>query len=458
MFIDILTRVFEENRPKDAIVWKDTPYSHGWLLDEVRQWGHSIRAEGIKSGAVTVLDADFSPNAIALFLALVEHGCIVLPIVRTVGEKKEEFIQIAQGEIRFTVDEDDNVQISKLPYSARHDLYDQLRQTGHPGLVLFSSGSTGKSKGVVHDMVRLLQNFKASNKSLRTIAFMLFDHIGGMHSMLQTLSSGGCVVTIGERSPDPVLAAVARHRVELLTISPTFLNLILLSEAYKRHDLSSLTTVTYGTEPMPESTLKKFHELFPRIRLLQSYGMSEVGILRSKSAGSDSLWVKLGGERFQTRVVNGVLHIKADSAMLGYINAPSLFTDDGWLNTEDVVEVDGEHIKILGRKSDIINVGGEKVYPAEVEDIIQSMDNVAEAAVYGERNLITGNIVCARVSMLREEDAKAFTRRLKEYCAKRLQSYKVPVKVALVQGSQHSQRFKKIRNIAGDGTLTPSPL
>jgi acyl-CoA synthetase (AMP-forming)/AMP-acid ligase II len=263
--------------------------------------------------------------------------------------------------------------------------------------------------------------------------------------MLYTLSNAGCMVTVRERSPDAILAAIERHRVELLPTSPTFLNLVLLSEAYKRHDLSTLKTVTYGTEPMPQSTLERFHELFPAITLLQTYGLSEVGILRSKSKSSGSLWVKVGGEGFETRVVDGILHIKARSAMLGYLNAASPFTEDGWFNTDDAVEVDGEYIRILGRRSEMINVGGEKVYPAEVESVIQVMDNVAAVTVYGEPNPITGQIVCARVTPVRPEDAKALTARVKLSCRKYLQPFKVPVKVSIIDDRQYSDRFKKTR-------------
>ena len=84
-----------------------------------------------------------------------------------------------------------------------------------------------------------------------------------------------------------------------------------------------MKVITYGTEPMPENTLLKINSLFPRIKLQQTYGLSEVGILRLKSKDSNSLWVKIGGEGFETRVSNGLLEIKAKSAMLGYLNAPS---------------------------------------------------------------------------------------------------------------------------------------
>jgi len=111
--------------------------------------------------------------------------------------------------------------------------------------------------------------------------------------------------------------------------------------------------MTYGTEPMQTSTLKRLSELFPDITLQQTYGLSEVGILRSKSRSSDSLWMKVGGDEFQTKIVNGTLWVKSDSAMLGYLNAPTPFDEEGYLDTGDMVEQDGEWLRILGRQSEI---------------------------------------------------------------------------------------------------------
>ena len=143
---------------------------------------------------------------------------------------------------------------------------------------------------------------------------------------------------------------------------------------------------------MPKTTLQKLNQIFPKVKLLQTYGLIELGVLNSKSESKDSLWVKVGGEGYNTRVVDGILQIKAESAMLGYLNAESPFTDDGWFVTGDQVLQKDDYIKILGRKSEIINVGGEKVYPQEVENIILQADYVSEVIVYGEKTLV-GNIV-----------------------------------------------------------------
>ncbi len=448
MGIEFLCDVFQQHTADEAVVWKDQSYTYGWLLEQLDVWRARLDEEQIEPGTVTMLEADFSPSAVALFLALAERGCILVPLTEAVQGKRDEFIEIAEGEVTVQIDADDNATVQRFDRQADHPIYGSLRSAGHPGLVLFSSGSTGKSKAAVHDLDPLLDKFRVPRKKMRSISFLLYDHIGGINTMLYTLANAGCLVTVERRSPDAVLKAIQQHRVELLPTSPTFVNLILLSEAHQRWDLSTLTTVTYGTEPMPESTLKRFCEVVPHVRLLQTYGLSEVGILRSKSKSSDSLWVKIGGEGFETRIVDGLLEIKARSAMLGYLNAPSPFSEDGWFMTGDAVEQDGEYLLILGRKSEMINVGGEKVFPAEVESVIQQLDNVADVTVHGQKNPITGQIVCARVTLQEHEEKKDFTRRLKAFCRDLLAPYKVPVKTMIVEDAQHSSRFKRMRQVS----------
>ena len=309
--ISFLLEAFRKNKDKEAIIWKGTSYNYEWFLQRIVYWREVIKSNDIKQGSVTILEADFSPDSVALFISLMKHSCILVPLTSSVEAKKPEFIDIAQGEVSFLIDEKDKAKVSKSSRISNHDHYKKLRSLNHPGLVLFSSGSTGKSKAAVHDLLSLLEKFKARRNRLRTIPFLLYDHIGGVNTMLYTLSNAGCLVTIQDRSPDGVLNAVEKHKVELLPTSPTFINLVILSEAYKRYDLTSLKTITYGTEPMPKSTLKRIHEIIPDVRLQQTYGLSELGILRSKSKDSDSLWVKVGGEGFETKIVNNILLIRA---------------------------------------------------------------------------------------------------------------------------------------------------
>jgi long-chain acyl-CoA synthetase len=445
MFIDFLLDRFREHAERDAIVWRDRAYSYGWLADRVRHWQDRLDMEGVGTGAVVSLEADFTPNSIAMLLALMEHGSVIVPLTTSVEMKKPEFRSIAEVELTILVDERDDAAFVPTGAEAAHQLLLQLKRRRHPGLILFSSGSTGKNKASVHDFVPLLEKFRVPRHSKRAISFLLFDHIGGVNTLLYNLSNAGCVITCEDRSPDAVCSVIERHRAQLLPTSPTFMNLLLLSEAYRRHDLSTLELVTYGTEVMPESTLRRFHELFPQIRLLQTYGLSELGILRSKSKASDSLWVKIGGEGFETRIVDGLLEIKAQSAMLGYLNHESPFTEDGWFKTGDAVDVDGDYVRILGRQSELINVGGEKVYPAEVESVLQQMTGVEDVTVAGEPNPIMGQMVVARVKLSTEEPPAEFRKRMHAFCRDKLPRFMIPQKAELVDSAMHGPRFKKMR-------------
>jgi len=222
---------------------------------------------------------------------------------------------------------------------------------------------------------------------------------------------------------------------------------LLLSEEWQRHDLSSLQVITYGSEPMPASTLQRVHLTFPHVRLQQTYGLSELGILRSQSRGSDSLWVRVGGEGYETRVVDNRLRIRARSAMLGYLNAPSPFDDEGFFDTDDLVEVDGEWLRILGRQSEMINVGGSKVFPTEVENVLLEMENVEDVSARGEPSALTGQAVVVSVRLARDEDPTMFKTRMRIFCRERLEPYKIPVKIEFA-GPVYSERYKKLRQKA----------
>ncbi|MGQ0576689.1 MAG: ANL family adenylate-forming protein [Pseudonocardia sp.] len=443
--VGFLLERFAEHPDADALVWQDRTYAYRHLTDRFADAAATLDAAGVPAGAVVSLEADFSPTAVAVLLAVVARGCVVVPLSSAVAADRDTFRETAQVEWIVDIDAADAVQVAATGRHADHELVTTLRERGHPGLVLFSSGSTGVAKAAVHDMVPLLAKFHVRKRTMRMIAFLLFDHIGGVNTLLYALSNGGCVITVEDRGPDAVCAVIARHCAEVLPTSPTFLNLLLAGEAHTRHDLASLRTVTYGTEPMPENTLRRVHAALPGVRLQQTYGLSELGILRSESRGPDSLWVRVGGEGYEWRVVDGLLEIKARAALLGYFNAPSPMTADGWFRTGDAVEVDGEWLRILGRRSEIINVGGEKVYPAEVEGVLLELPGVAEVVVYGEANAITGKLVAARVRLEAPEPPGEFRRRMTAFCRDRLARYKIPQKIRLVDGPLHNERFKAVR-------------
>lgn len=436
---------FEKYKDREAIIWNNRVYSYEWLLEEVKKWLEVIACNNIISQQVVSIEGDYSPSISALLLALIENGNIIVPLSSAVEENKKEFLEIANVSVSFVFDQQDNWNIINREYHVENQLLKKLINDKEPGLVLFSSGSTGKSKAALHNFNKLLKKYKNTQKTLRTLVFLLIDHIGGINTLFYILSNGGTMIIEKSKNPADICRIIEKHGVELLPTSPTFINLLLISEEYKNYDLSSLKLMTYGTEPMPEFTLKRINEVLPNVKLKQTYGLSEVGIMATKSESNDSLWVKLGGEGYETKVVDGILWIKAESSMLGYLNAPNPFDEEGWFNTQDLVLQKGDYFRILGRKSEIINVGGEKVYPAEVESVILEMDNIKDVIVRGEKNPLMGNIVYAKVNLVKPEPISSVKKRIRLYCQERLEKYKIPVKIEIGDGSLYNERFKRMR-------------
>ncbi|MFO0596390.1 MAG: fatty acid--CoA ligase family protein [Myxococcaceae bacterium] len=436
-----------------ALSWAAQSLSYASLVERTHAWLARFPELGIVAGTVVVVEATFSPQSTALLLALLERGAVAVPVTPGQRVHREEFEAISQAELTVVIDEADAHQVTKHARTPGHPLFAQLRSRGHAGLVIFSSGSSGAAKAVLHDFDALLEKFHAPRQKKTVLTFLLFDHIGGIDTLMNALANGGGIVTTPSRDPDVVLGLVAKHRVHTLPTSPTFLNLVLLSEAWKRHDLSSLHVIAYGTEPMPLPTLARLNEVLPQVRCVQTYGLSELGVLRSRSRPDGSLWLSFTQEGYQVQVRDGVLWVKSPAAMLGYLNAPDLFDADGWLNTQDAVEVEertGERgpetwVRILGRTTDLINVGGQKVYPAEVEAVLLQLPNVADAAVHGEKSPLTGQFVAARINLVTPEPLDAFKKRLRAFCKDKLAAYKVPVRIELTDEQQFSARFKKMR-------------
>lgn len=447
MALGWLRQRLEEWGDAPAVNWHDATLSYAALLRRADEWKAEFLARGVTAGAVVVIEGSFSPNTCAALLALIDLNAISVPLTPLMAVHRDRFTEIAEAQHHLRFDDDDGWTFSSSGRQVTHALTKKLIDRGHPGLVIFSSGSSGAHKAILHDVAGLLLKFEKPRERKVTLTFLLFDHIGGIDTLFSTFCSGGTVVTTPSRDPDTVCRAIAAHAVHTLPTSPTFLNLMLISGAWREHDMSSLRVIAYGTEPMPALTLGLLREAFPQVRLVQTFGMSETGVLRTRSRDSGSLWVRFTGDGYEHKVVDGVLWVKSPSAMLGYLNAPDLFDSEGWLNTQDAVEVDGEFLRILGRVTDLINVGGQKVYPIEVENVLMGMDNVRDVAAYGEASPLTGQFVAARFTLKSPEPLADFKKRLRAFCRDRLVNYQIPVRIEIVDGELSGSRFKKMRRV-----------
>ncbi len=437
-----------ENNHATAIIEKNQSVTYQHLLEGVYQAQENFDQEKIKKDCVIGIQSDFHVASIEYFLALLSRGNTVA-LLSPQNQNIESIVQDANIEKVFMFDENSRLSSKEFESPLRNNkLVQQLFDQAEPGFILFSSGTTGKPKAILHSVENFLKSFENAKKKFSTLAFLLFDHVAGVDTLFYTLFSKGTLVLPNSRKPADICDLLEKHKVEVLPASPSFLRLLYMSGEYQSADLSSVKIVTFGSEPMNETGLINLKTMFPQAKSIQKYGTSEFGSPRSKSREGNGLWIHMNNENCQTKVVEDTLWVKSSGSMLGYLNAPQPEIVDGWMNTGDRVEVDGEWIRILGRESDIINVGGEKVYPSEVENIINELDFVEDVLVYGEENAIMGNMVCARLKISGDNNSevkKSYRKILRSHCLNHLEPYKVPSKLEFTQKPLTNERHKKVR-------------
>lgn len=423
----------------------DETYEYSDLTEEVDRWSDRFRQLDVRSGAVIGVRADYSLSSIAALISLLLRPAVAALVPR--DRSYQRYIQDCHATALLDVRTDGSYDWQVTACETTHPLLDRMRSANEGGFVIFTSGSTGRPKAALQSTERFLYKFHKPGRCFRTLAFLLFDHIAGLDTVFYTLMSGGTLVLTRQRDPSSIAGLIETHRVEVLPTSPSFLRLLCIGENDLMHDLSSLKVITYGSEPMDPATLAKLNTRFPHVQITQKYGTTETGSPRTVSRGNESLWLKFQSDGLETKVVDGVLWVRSESTLLGYLNAPSPVDEEGWYCTSDLVDVDGPWIRFRGRASDTINVGGEKVAPAEVEHCILELDFVCEAVVRGEPHSMLGQIVTARVALTNPDlDPKAVTTLIWQHCRKRLAHYKAPIKIEIVAGGLTDDR-QKVRRV-----------
>lgn len=418
-----------------CIVDQNESYSYKDLIEQVESYKLSFGSK-ISDFDNIVLYSDYNFYSIALLIYLSNLRVNIIPIVKTTKQEYEAKINESKPTLVITLQNNGECSVTRIEKNKRYiDRFKEVTASGDTGIVLFSSGTSGRPKMMIQNFTRLISSIKPprKQKSLSFLIFLMFDHIGGLNTLLNCLISGLPIVLPKDRNPSTIIELIEANEVNVLPTSPTFLNLLLMDESFDSNKLKSLKLITYGTERMSDLLLKKLNTLLPNVRLLQTFGTSETGILKTVSKSSDSLYFKIVDPKMEFKLVEGELYLKSKTSVRGYLSDDNKsFKKDGWFATGDLVEEDEDgFMKIIGRKNKVINVGGLKVIPSEVENVINSVKGVFESTVFGQENNITGNIVCAKVySDLKEpEELKKLKFRIKKECRDKLDKYKIPMKI-----------------------------
>ena len=143
----------------------------------------------IKSGEVVALIGDFDPQSIMILLELIDKNTIIVPLTKETKPQHNYFLESAFVDVVI-----EGHSVRRIKNDTNHKLIDKLRSQEHAGLVLFSTGTTGSPKAILHDLTIFMQRFETPRPTFKTISFLLFDHIGGLNTLLHTLFNKGTVI------------------------------------------------------------------------------------------------------------------------------------------------------------------------------------------------------------------------------------------------------------------------
>jgi acyl-coenzyme A synthetase/AMP-(fatty) acid ligase len=319
--------------------------------------------------------------------------------------------------------------------------------------LLLTSGTTGAPKIVGHDLMTLSAPIKPAGAPPTWGTFYDIRRYGGLQIFFRAMISGGSLIL--SQAGEPVaehLARLARHGVTHLSGTPSHWRRALMSPA-----LQSIAPgyVRLSGEIADQAILDHLRNFFPGASVGHAYASTEAGVgfeVNDGLAGFPADFVNVGHGDVDIKIEDGSLRLRSRRTAASYIGrtAPQLRDDDGFVDTGDMVELRGDRYHFVGRKGGIINVGGQKVNPEEVEAAINRHPAVWGSLVRARKNPITGAIVAADVVLKDQSlqgDVVAQTEReIIALCRENVAPYKVPAMIRFVPSLAVSESGKLLRH------------
>ena len=464
----------KETPDRIAVIADDEQITYGQLWKEVQGFAEFLRKQGFEKGSrITVKAAPSIWFAVSCF-GIHLSGNVHVPMEKTIGP--EGIINIADelSASMIVADTDLSDRISekegKYKYISSANVRETAKENYRDGLVfdfptldmtcdiMFTTGTTGKSKGVMEShraVVAVSENVQYGAEIPKDNIYLVpapINHASAIRKLYVSILTGTTVVLLdGFTDVKKFFSYVEKYKVTSILMPPAAVRMILLlAEKNLAKYSGQLHHIHTGSAAFPEADKDKLCEILPETRLYFAYGSSEAGCVSmydySKNRGLISC-VGKPNKNANIFIVDenrnpiksskenqGLIAISGGMVMQGYYNAPELTAEvlkDGVVYTNDIGYIDDEgFVYMLGRRGDVINIGGLKIAPTEVENVVLRYPDIADCACFAKEDRMGG--VVPRLNVVMKKGCELDAAKLRAHMAEHLEAFKIPKQIVAV--------------------------
>lgn len=302
-------------------------------------------------------------------------------------------------------------------------------------ITLFTSGTTGLPKKVTHSFQNITRfvNTKITNNSAIWGFAYNPTHMAGIQVFFQAVLNGNPMIRLFGLSKNNILQAFEKYQITHVSATPTFYRLLLPSKKV----FENVERITSGGEKLDVKTTEQLRGLFPKAKIKNIYATTEAGTLFASDDDVFSIKPEVSN---LVKILNYELLIHKSFLGITDLNKKE------WYETGDLVEVINENplqFRFLTRKNEMINVGGNKVNPTEVEEAIRGIEGIKDARVFGKANSVLGNIVCCEIVRVNKDLDEP---KIRSVLKSKLQEFKIPRIILFVEEIKTTRTGKIKRN------------
>lgn len=321
----------------------------------------------------------------------------------------------------------DNINLSvtlhKFNFSSMTEVIKSI-QFSTSEITIFTSGTTGQPKKVVHTVATLTRNIKISSQYAEQIWGFAYNptHMAGLQVFFQAFENMNTLVNVFNHNRLQIYNAINKYSITHISATPTFFRLLLPVEK----SFNTISRVTLGGEKSDYKLQELVHQIFPKAKINNIYASTEAGSIFAAK-----------GENFQIpKIISDKIKVEEEELLIhrSLLGKSDSFTfSNDFYHTGDLIEwIDKEEglFRFKGRNNELINIGGYKVNPLEIETAILQIPEVLQVMVYGKANSILGNILCAEIKI--EEMSNLTELAIRNYLSLNVQDFKIPRRINFV--------------------------